>query len=89
MFIPSIILPMTTLGESSIVHEEEEPVKVLPVASTPPERYDGMTYDGLIHKERQKRFPVSYYHVQEMNKGPGQWLAFSEGEMQTFCIITK
>ncbi|CAJ0606569.1 unnamed protein product [Cylicocyclus nassatus] len=30
----------------------------------------GITYDGMISKERAKKFPTSYYHVEEMNKGP-------------------
>ncbi|VDM81098.1 unnamed protein product [Strongylus vulgaris] len=29
-----------------------------------------LTYDGMICKERAKKFPPSYYHVEEMNKGP-------------------
>ncbi|EYB90617.1 hypothetical protein Y032_0217g2392 [Ancylostoma ceylanicum] len=29
-----------------------------------------LTYDGIIHKERLKKFPASYYHVEDMNKGP-------------------
>ncbi|VDN24411.1 unnamed protein product [Cylicostephanus goldi] len=32
----------------------------------------GITYDGMICKERAKKFPTSYYHVEEMNKGPGK-----------------
>ncbi|KAK6012077.1 hypothetical protein OSTOST_22781 [Ostertagia ostertagi] len=34
------------------------------------EQPDGMTYEGIISKDRVKKFPKSYYHVQEMNKGP-------------------
>ncbi|KIH60131.1 hypothetical protein ANCDUO_09623 [Ancylostoma duodenale] len=33
---------------------------------------DALTYDGIIHKERLKKFPASYYHIEEMNKGPGK-----------------
>ncbi|WKX94435.1 hypothetical protein Q1695_011587 [Nippostrongylus brasiliensis] len=30
----------------------------------------GLTQEFYIHRERLKKFPVSYYHVEEMNKGP-------------------
>ncbi|RCN46374.1 hypothetical protein ANCCAN_07552 [Ancylostoma caninum] len=34
--------------------------------------YGALTYDGIIHKERLKKFPASYYHIEDMNKGPGE-----------------
>ncbi|XGW07652.1 hypothetical protein V3C99_010647 [Haemonchus contortus] len=55
---------------ASPVGVETSPVGDLTSGAPTAEPNDGMTYEGILHNERQKKFPRSYYHVEEMNKGP-------------------
>ncbi|KAK6043218.1 hypothetical protein COOONC_19277 [Cooperia oncophora] len=68
-----------------------------PVVETPPthdsaspmltaDQINSMTYEGAISKERLKKFPKSYYHVQEMNKGPGTFL--NQLQVEFFSVTT-